>query len=425
MRLLLKNAPDFDAQLSRLLSREAGVSEAIVATVRTICVEVKARGDAALLDYTTRFDRVTYTPETLRVSAAEIAAAHVETALEQALMRAAARIRSYHEKMLPQDVDYVDAEGVRLGAWWKPVDAVGLYVPGGRAAYPSTVLMNAIPAAVAGVTRRVMVVPTPDGVLPPVLLVAARIAGITEIYRIGGAQAIAALAYGTQTIAPVDVIVGPGNAYVAEAKRQLYGVVGIDSIAGPSEILVVADRHTPAAWVAADLLSQAEHDPDASAILITDDVAYAQAVSDAVETALASLPRAAIARESIENHGGIIIVESLKDAPALINRIAPEHLELAVEHPETLLPHIRHAGAIFIGRHTPEAMGDYLAGPSHVLPTSGTARFASGLSVIDCMKRTSFMGFSAEAFASMQKDVAVLAQSEGLGAHALSVTVRS
>lgn len=416
----------FHAALDALLARQGEVLEGVTDSVRSILSAVKTHGDEALVDYTTRFDQLTLPPEKLRFSPEDIASATVEAPLHRALEEAATRIRDYHERMRPLDVDYTDALGMRLGARWTAVDAAGLYVPGGRAAYPSTVLMNAIPAQVAGVRRLVITVPTPKGDINPAILVAARIAGVSEIYRIGGAQAVAALAYGTARITPVDVIVGPGNAYVAEAKRQLYGLVGIDSIAGPSEILVVADTNTPANWIAADLLSQAEHDPQAASLLITDSAAHAEAVAQALETQLATLPRAAIARQSLENHGALLIVEDLtRDAPALIDRLAPEHLELAVDHPEALMSRIRHAGAIFIGRHTPEAVGDYIAGPSHVLPTSGTARFASGLSVTDFMKRTSFMQASPATLAALQASTQTLATAEGLEAHRRSIAIRN
>ncbi|HYH38177.1 MAG TPA: histidinol dehydrogenase, partial [Azospirillum sp.] len=325
----------------------------------------------------------------------------------------------------PEALDYHDAAGVRLGARWTAVGAVGLYVPGGTAAYPSSVLMNAMPAKVAGVERIAMVVPTPDGKLNPLVLAAARRAGVTEIYRVGGAQAVGALAYGTATIAPVDKIVGPGNAFVAAAKRQVYGVVGIDSIAGPSEILVVADRHNDPAWIAMDLLSQAEHDTSAQSILITDDAAFADAVCKAVDKHLETLPRTAIAGESWREHGAVILVRDLAaDAPALVDRLAPEHLELAVEDPDALAARIRNAGAIFLGRHTPEAIGDYVAGPNHVLPTSRTARFSSGLNVLDFMKRTTFVGCDADSLKAIGPAAVTLARAEGLDAHALSVALR-
>ena len=419
---------NFDAALGELLSRRAGEGTSVGETVGAILSEVRRRGDAALVDYTAQFDKLTLTPETLRFSEEERQSIEAECPADvrAALALAAERIRAFHERQKPQDIDYVDDIGVRLGMRWSAVDAVGMYVPGGRAAYPSSVLMNAIPAQVAGVQRLVMVVPTPGGEVNPAILVAARLAGVTEIYRIGGAQAVAALAYGTQTIAPVQLIVGPGNAYVAEAKRRVFGKVGIDMIAGPSEILVVADKGTPAEWIAADLLSQAEHDPDAQSILITDDRAHAEAVMAAVATALETLPKRQIAEASWRDYGGIIVVEDMYSprTAEIINRIAPEHLELAVADPERLLPMIRHAGAIFLGRYTPEAIGDYIAGPSHVLPTMQTAAFSSGLSVYSFMKKSSLIGCTAQAFAALAAPTALLADTEGLGAHALSVRVR-
>jgi histidinol dehydrogenase len=419
---------NFPVALDELLSRRAGEGTSVSETVGAILSEVRRRGDAALIDYTSQFDKLNLTPETLRFSEEERQSTEAQCPrdVREALALAAERIRAFHAQQRPQDIDYVDSLGVRLGMRWSAVDAVGMYVPGGRAAYPSSVLMNAIPAQVAGVARLVMVVPTPGGEVNPAVLVAARLAGVHEIYRIGGAQAVGALAYGTQSIAPVNLIVGPGNAYVAEAKRRVFGKVGIDMIAGPSEILVVADHATPAAWVAADLLSQAEHDPDAQSILITDDRAYAEAVRAAVTQALENLPKRQIAEASWRDYGGIILVNDLT-APAtadIINRIAPEHLELAMAEPERLLPAIRHAGAIFLGRHTPEALGDYIAGPSHVLPTMQTAAFSSGLSVYSFMKKTSLIGCTPEAFATLAAPTALLADTEGLGAHALSVRVR-
>jgi histidinol dehydrogenase len=325
---------------------------------------------------------------------------------------------------LPQPIDYRDAEGVRLAQRWRPLAAAGLYVPGGTAAYPSSVLMNAIPAKVAGVERLVMVVPAPDGVLNPLVLAAAQLAGVDEVYRVGGAQAIAALAYGTETIAPVDKIVGPGNRYVAAAKRQVFGRVGIDMIAGPSEILVVADRRNDPAWIAADLLSQAEHDEAAQAILMTDDGVFAARVEAAIEAHLARLPRAPIARASWQAHGAIVILGGWDEAPALIDRLAPEHLELALDEADALAERVRHAGAIFLGRHTPEAIGDYIAGPNHVLPTARSARFASGLGVLDFMKRTSLVGCDPAGFAALAPAAIRLAEAEGLDAHALSLSLR-
>jgi histidinol dehydrogenase len=354
---------------------------------------------------------------------AEILAVCAAQALA-ALELAAERIESYHRRQQPEDLDYEDAEGVRLGHRWTPVAAAGLYVPGGTAAYPSSVLMNALPAKVAGVPRIVMTVPAPDGVLNPLVLAAARRAGVAEVYRVGGAQAIGALAYGTESITPVDKVVGPGNAYVAEAKRQVFGTVGIDMIAGPSEILVVADGANDPAWIAADLMSQAEHDTAAQAILITDDAGFAEAVARAVAVQLQRLPRGEIAGSSWATHGAIILVPALEAAAALVDRVAPEHLELAVAEPERLAAAIRNAGAIFLGRHTPEAVGDYVAGPNHVLPTARSARFASGLSVLDFMKRSSLIACTPEGLAGIGPAAITLAQAEGLDAHALSVQIR-
>ncbi|MHA1568588.1 MAG: histidinol dehydrogenase, partial [Alphaproteobacteria bacterium] len=356
----------------------------------------------------------------------EIAAASALCAPEarDALEFAAARIRDYHARQMPDDIDYRDAAGVRLGARWRPLSSVGVYVPGGTAAYPSSVLMNALPARIAGVGRVAMVVPAPDGVLNPLVLAAARIAGVDEIYRVGGAQAVAALAFGTDTIAPVDKIVGPGNAYVAEAKRQVFGTVGIDMIAGPSEILVVADGENDPAWIAADLLSQAEHAVAARAILMTDDADFADAVERALDGHLDILPRAEMARASWESNGAVIVLGGLDEAPALVDRIAPEHLELAVADPDALAARITHAGAIFLGRYTPEAVGDYVAGPNHVLPTARSARFASGLSVLDFLKRSSLIGCDADSLAALAPAAAALARAEGLDAHALSLDLR-
>jgi histidinol dehydrogenase len=337
---------------------------------------------------------------------------------------AAGRIESFHRKQLPQSLDYTDADGVRLGMLWRPLTSAGLYVPGGTAAYPSSVLMNAIPAKVAGVARLVMVVPTPDGTLNPLVMAAAQLVGIDEVYRIGGAQAVAALAHGTATIASVDKIVGPGNAYVAAAKRRVFGRVGIDMIAGPSEILVVADARNDASWIAADLLSQAEHDISAQAILITDDREFAAAVEEAVRNHLTLLPRASIARQSWEENGAIIVVRGWDEAVALVDRVAPEHLELAVDDPDTLAVRIHHAGAMFLGRYAPEAIGDYIAGPNHVLPTARSARFASGLSVFDFLKRTTLVGCNAVGLAALAPAAIRLAEAEGLDAHALSLSIR-
>jgi histidinol dehydrogenase len=341
-----------------------------------------------------------------------------------ALKLAAERIESFHRRQMPSSIDYVDGIGVRLGMVWRPLASAGLYVPGGTAAYPSSVLMNAIPAKVAGVERLVMVVPTPDGTLNPLVMAAARLCGVDEVYRVGGAQAVAALAYGTATITPVDKIVGPGNAYVAAAKRRVFGRVGIDMIAGPSEILVVADAGNDPSWIAADLLSQAEHDLAAQAILITDDAGFAKAVEEAVGNHLLTLPRASIARESWATNGAVIIVRGWDEAVALVDRVAPEHLELAVDEPDALAKRVRHAGAIFLGRYAPEAVGDYIAGPNHVLPTARSARFASGLSVFDFLKRTTMVGCDAAGLAALAPAAIRLAKAEGLDAHALSLSIR-
>ncbi|HYG87869.1 MAG TPA: histidinol dehydrogenase [Azospirillum sp.] len=419
--------PRFEDGFQGLLHAKREASEDVQAIVHGILEDVRKRGDAALIDYTARFDRLTLTADRLRIPQAEIDAALAQCGKEllAALDLAAERIEAFHRNQVPETLDYKDAAGVRLGARWTAVGAVGLYVPGGTAAYPSSVLMNAMPAKVAGVERIAMVVPTPDGKINPLVLAAARRAGVTEIYRVGGAQAVGALAYGTATIKPVDKIVGPGNAFVAAAKRQVYGVVGIDSIAGPSEILVVADRHNDPAWIAMDLLSQAEHDTSAQSILITDDAGFADAVCKAVEKHLETLPRTAIAGESWREHGAVVLVRDLMaDAPALVDRLAPEHLELAVADPDALALRIRNAGAIFLGRHTPEAVGDYVAGPNHVLPTSRTARFSSGLNVLDFMKRTTFVGCDADSLKAIGHAAVTLARAEGLDAHALSVALR-
>jgi histidinol dehydrogenase len=416
----------FEPAFRELLASKREDSIDVNATVAAILADVRARGDTALIEYTERFDRLTLTPETLRISEAEIDAASAKCipADLEALEMAAERIRDYHRRQVPADLDYSDEAGVRLGHRWTPVSAAGLYVPGGTASYPSSVLMNAIPAAVAGAERVVMVVPTPDGIISPLVLAAAKLAGVTEIYRIGGAQAVAALAYGTQTIAPVDKIVGPGNAYVAAAKKQVFGTVGIDMIAGPSEILVIADAQNDPRWIAADLLSQAEHDTAAQSILITDDAGFAEAVERAVEVHLQSLLRTEIARESWNAHGAVILVPDLETAAKLSDRIAPEHLELAVEDPDALAAKLRHAGAIFLGRFTPEAIGDYVAGPNHVLPTARSARFSSGLSVLDFLKRSSLISCSPESLRAIGPAAVTLANAEGLGAHALSIALR-
>lgn len=420
-------SPDFESRFTALLNDKRETSDDVSKAVAAIIADVQARGDAAVVDYTNRFDRVTAPSlAALKVTEADINVAEAACApdLLAALDVAAQRIADFHARQAPSDIAYTDAAGVDLGLRWRPVEAAGLYVPGGLASYPSSVLMNALPAKVAGVARIVMVVPAPDGVLNPSVLAAAKRAGVTEIYKIGGAQAVAALAYGTETIAPVDKIVGPGNAYVAAAKRAVFGQVGIDSIAGPSEILVVADSKTDPDWIAVDLLSQAEHDSSAQSILIADDADYADAVARAVDIRLQSLPRSEIAAASWRDNGAIILVESFDAALPIIDRIAAEHLELAVDDPQALAAKIRNAGAIFLGRYTPEAMGDYIAGPNHVLPTARSARFSSGLGVLDFMKRTTLVGCSPASLAALGPSVLTLAAAEGLDAHGLSVAVR-
>ena len=419
---------DFAAAFDRVLARPRAAQADVAEETARIVADIRENGDRALLRYTARLDGFeAESVDALRVSAREIEAARADCppALMNALEAAEERISAYHARQMPEPLSYVDPAGVRLGARWTPLDAAGIYVPGGTAAYPSSVLMNAVPARIAGVERIAMAVPTPGGDVAPLVLAAAAIAGVGEIWRIGGAQAVAALAWGTETIRPVDKIAGPGNAWVAEAKRQAFGKGGIDLIAGPSEILVVADAGNDPAWIAADLLSQAEHDTVAQAILIADDARFADAVVEAAEDHLATLPRAEIARASWEDRGAVIVVGSLDEAPALIDRIAPEHLELAVEDPDGLAERVRHAGAIFLGRHTPEAIGDYVAGPNHVLPTAGTARFASGLGVLDFMKRTSIVGCDEAAFSAIAPAAVSLARAEGLDAHALSLTIRT
>lgn len=418
--------PTFAEAFAALLAVQRERAAEVDRVVAAILADVRERGDAAVLEYTERFDRARFTVDELRLGEAEIdrLVATCGTAEIAALERAATRIEAFHARQRPADLDYVDAEGIRLGYRWRAVDAAGLYVPGGTAAYPSSVLMNALPAKVAGVRRLVIAVPAPEGRLNPLVLAAARIAGGDEIYRIGGAQAIGALAFGTASIAAVDKIVGPGNAFVAAAKRQVFGVVGIDMIAGPSEVLIVADAENDPDWIAVDLLAQAEHDPAAQAILITDDAAFADRVVAAVERQLASLPRAEIAGTSWRDHGCVLVVEDLAQAPALIDRIAPEHLQLAVADPEALAARVRHAGSIFLGRHTPEALGDYVAGPNHVLPTNRSARFSSGLGVLDFMKRSTFLGCDAAGLARIGGWAVTLARAEGLEAHARSVALR-
>jgi histidinol dehydrogenase len=421
-----RSQPDFEQRFVALLGAKREVAEDVDAAARAIVDDVRKRGDAALVDYTARFDRLSLTPDRLRISQGEFDAADAEVSDDTrgALTVARDRIEAFHRRQLPSDDRYRDEIGVDLGIRWTAIDAVGLYVPGGTAAYPSSVLMNAVPARVAGVPRVALVVPTPDGILNPLVLVAARLAGVDEVYRVGGAQAIGALAHGTESIPAVAKIVGPGNAYVAAAKRLVFGIVGIDMIAGPSEVLVIADDGNDADWIAADLLAQAEHDAAAQSILITDSAALADGVDTAVTAQLRTLPRGRIAAESWRDHGAIILVDDLAAALDLANRIAPEHLELAVADPEALLPGIRNAGAVFLGRYTPEAIGDYVAGPNHVLPTARSARFSSGLSVFDFLKRTTLLGLGPDQLRALAGPAITLAGAEGLEAHARSVAIR-
>lgn len=416
----------FEEQFAAFLATKRESSPDVDAAVREIINDVIARGDQALIDLTRRFDHLELTPETLRVSDEEVEQAWKQADPEviSALEFAHDRIRAYHERQRPQDARFADALGAELGHRWTAVESVGLYVPGGSASYPSSVLMNAVPAQVAGVPRIVMVVPSPRGELNPLVLAAARIASVREIYRVGGAQAIAALAYGTETIKPVAKIVGPGNAYVAAAKRQVFGTVGIDSIAGPSEVLVIADRHNDPEWIAADLLAQAEHDVAAQAILMTDDVEFADAVCAAVDRQLRGLPRGNIAGESWSTFGAVIVLRSLDEAPSLADRIAAEHLEIATRDPDALAGRIRNAGAIFLGALTPEVIGDYVAGSNHVLPTARSARFSSGLGVLDFMKRTSILRLNGPALDRLSSAAMTLARAEGLEAHRRSVEIR-
>ena len=419
--------PGFAEAFKRLVSDRRESGDDLARDVEVIISDVKNRGDAALADMTARWDGHNLANDAdWQFSADQCRDAFdaLKPDLRAALELAAARIRAFHEKQLPANRDETDEQGVRMGAIWRAVDAAGLYVPGGRAAYPSSLLMNAIPAKVAGVERLVVVTPTPKGQVNPLVLAAAHLAGVDEVWRIGGAQAVAALAYGTQRIKPVDVITGPGNAWVAEAKRQLYGVVGIDMVAGPSEILLIADGKNDPEWTAADLLSQAEHDPAAQSILITDDPAFADRVADRVGAELAMLPTAKVAAESWNTHGTIIAVASLDEAPALANALAAEHVQIATDDPEALMRQIRHAGSVFLGRMTPEAVGDYVAGPNHVLPTGRRARFSSGLSVLDFMKRTSFIQLDETALKAIGPAAIELADAEGLPAHARSIEVR-
>jgi len=419
-------AEDFEARFTALLAAKREQSEDVDRAVRDILRAVRSEGDAALVELTRLFDRLDLTEIGIRISDAEIDAAMAASDRQtlEALTFARDRIAAHHQRQLPRDDRYHDAVGVELGHRWTAVESAGLYVPGGTASYPSSVLMNAVPAKVAGVGRIAMVVPTPDGKLNPLVLAAARLAAVDEIYRIGGAQAIGALAYGTQSVAPVVKIVGPGNAYVAAAKRQVFGTVGIDMIAGPSEVLVIADRANDPNWIAADLLAQAEHDISSQSILITDSEEFGQAVANAVEAQLTTLPRAEIARESWQNFGAIINVAMLAEAPALVDRIAPEHLEIATAQPEALAESVRNAGAIFLGAYTPEVIGDYVGGSNHVLPTARSARFSSGLGVLDFMKRTSILKLGPEALSALGGAAMTLAKAEGLEAHARSVGVR-
>jgi histidinol dehydrogenase len=420
------SASGFAAEFETLLNSKRETSEEVGATVAAILADVRARGDAAVIEYTERFDHLPLTGETLRFTDAEIDAAAdgISGEVRAALQTAHDRIAAHHEKQKPLDHVYQDALGVTLGTLWTPVEAVGIYVPGGLAAYPSSVLMNAVPAKVAGASRIAMTVPTPGGETNDAVLAAAKIAGVTEIYRIGGAQAIGALAYGTDSIPAVSKIVGPGNAYVAAAKRQVFGTVGIDMIAGPSEVLVIADSSANPAWAAADLLAQAEHGAGAQSILITTDTALADAVEAEVERQLALLPREAIAREGWIEFGAVITVASLAEAVELTNRIASEHVELMLDDPQALVGKIRNAGAIFLGHHTPEAIGDYVGGTNHILPTARSARFASGLGVLDFMKRTSVLGCDPGSLSALAGPATTLAETEGLSAHARSISIR-
>ncbi len=427
MQKLLISDPDFERKFDKVVNARRESADDVSGRVRDILATVKTRGDDALVDYTQRFDGYALAEDSdWSISKERCAEAYAEldAPLREALDLAAERIRAYHLDQVPANRDFTDAAGVRQGATWRAVDAAGLYVPGGRAAYPSSLLMNAIPARVAGVERLVVVTPTPKGNSNPLVLAAAHVAGVDEIWRVGGAQAVAALAYGTKRIRPVDVITGPGNAYVAEAKRQLYGVVGIDMVAGPSEILVIADCENDPDWIAADLLSQAEHDPTSQSILITNDATCAAQVEDRILVQLSQLATSKTAKASWDDHGVIIVVDDLAQAPALANRLAAEHVELAVADPEPLFEQINHAGSVFLGRMTPEAVGDYVAGPNHVLPTGRRARFSSGLSVLDFMKRTSFISLDDAALAAIGPAAATLAHAEGLPAHAKSVELR-
>jgi histidinol dehydrogenase len=427
MAVWLKTAdPDFEDRFTSLLAAKRESAADVNDAVAAIIARVRAEGDHALIDLTATYDGLDLHTTGIRVAPAEIAAARaqVDAKTLAALKLAHDRILDHHRRQLPKDDRYKDAQGVELGTRWTPVASVGLYVPGGTASYPSSVLMNAVPAKVAGVGRIVMVVPALKGELNPLVLAAAELAGVGEIYRVGGAQAIAALAYGTESIRPVVKVVGPGNAYVAAAKRQVFGQVGIDMMAGPSEVVVIADRDNDPAWIAADLLAQAEHDVAAQSILVTDDADFARAVENAVEAELAVLPRAAVARASWQDFGAIILVKSLDQAPPIVDRLAPEHLEIATSDPDALAARVHDAGAIFIGCYTPEVIGDYVAGTNHVLPTARSARFASGLGVLDFMKRTSILKLDAESLNALGPAAMTLAKAEGLDAHRRSVAIR-
>lgn len=425
-QILTSSAPDFETAFTAILGAKREDCADVGDTVAAIIADVRARGDAAVIELTNRFDRLSLSADTLRFSPPEIAryTAQVSPEDRSALTLAASRIRAYHARQMPQDQRWTDPEGADLGWRWGPVAAAGLYVPGGTASYPSSVLMNAVPARVAGVERLVVCVPTPDGIVNPLVLLACELAGVDEIYRIGGAQAVAAMAYGTDTIRPVDKITGPGNAYVAAAKRQVFGRVGIDMIAGPSEVLIIADGDQNPEWLALDLMAQAEHDADAQSILITDNPDLARSTAAAVERLIPTLPRAEIAGASWRDHGTIIVTRDLTEAARLSDRLAPEHLELCVADPEALMAQTRHAGAIFLGGFTPEAVGDYVSGPNHVLPTARSARFSSGLSVMDFLKRTTIARLTPGALKAIGPAAARLADSEGLDAHARSVRAR-
>ncbi|NQV44477.1 MAG: histidinol dehydrogenase [Rhodospirillales bacterium] len=426
VRRLSTRDATFETSFQDLLGAKRESDQDVNDVVHAILADVKKRGDMALIEYTRKFDRFDLTQDTLAFNVEEISAARASCDGETlaAMEMAAERIGDFHKRQIPEDLDYVDHAGVRLGYRWKSVAAAGLYVPGGTAAYPSSVLMNALPAKVAGVERVVMVVPTPDGEINPLVLAAAELAGVTEIYRIGGAQAVGALAYGTETIKPVDKIVGPGNAYVAAAKRHVFGTVGIDMIAGPSEILVVADGANDPGWIAADLLSQAEHDRASQSILVTTDEAFADQVCEAVDAQLKTLGRRDTATASWQDFGAVIIVENLEQATGIVDRVAPEHLEVALDDADGFSRTVRNAGSMFLGRYVPEALGDYMAGPNHVLPTARSARFSSGLGVLDFLKRSSFIQCDSEGLSKIGPAAATLARAEGLDAHALSIDIR-